>query len=90
MRDFRNLQIWEKAHSFTLDVDKSIHSFPKDELYGLTCHIRCSSSSFPADFAEVCGRNGDAELVRFISIGMDSASELEYQLLLVPEHADFD
>ena len=32
--------------------------------------------------AEGCGRNGDAELARFCSIAMGSASELEYHLLL--------
>ena len=29
-----------------------------------------------------CGRNGDAELARFCSIALGSASELEYHLLL--------
>ena len=82
MRDFRNLQVWEKAHSLTLSVYKATISFPKDELYGLTSQIRRSSASIPTNIAEGCGRNGDAELARFMSIGMGSASELEYQLLL--------
>jgi len=32
--------------------------------------------------AEGCGRNGDAELARFLQIAMGSASELEYHFLL--------
>jgi hypothetical protein len=28
MRDFRNLQVWEKAHNLTLDVYKATGSFP--------------------------------------------------------------
>ena len=82
MRDFRNLQVWGKAHSLTLNVYKATMSFPKDELYGLTSQIRRSSASIPTNIAEGCGRNGEAELARFISISMGSASELEYQLLL--------
>jgi len=82
MRDFRNLQVWEKAHSLTLSVYKATASLPKDELYGLTSQIRRSSASIPTNIAEGCGRSGDAELARFMSIGMGSASELEYQLLL--------
>ena len=82
MRDFRNLQVWEKAHMLTLDVYKATASFPKDELYGLTSQIRRSSASIPTNIAEGCGRNGDAELSRFMTISMGSASELEYQLLL--------
>jgi four helix bundle protein len=82
MRDFRNLQVWEKAHALALSVYKATVSFPKEELYGLTSQIRRSSTSIPTNIAEGCGRNGDAELARFMSIGMGSASELEYQLLL--------
>jgi four helix bundle protein len=82
MRDFRNLQVWERAHSLTLDVYKATGSFPKEELYGLTSQIRRSSASIPTNIAEGCGRNGDAELARFMTISMGSASEVEYQLLL--------
>jgi four helix bundle protein len=82
MRDFRNLQVWNKAHSLTLDVYKATGFFPKEELYSLTSQIRRSSASIPTNIAEGCGRSGDAELARFMSISMGSASELEYQLLL--------
>jgi hypothetical protein len=47
MRDFRNLQVWKKAHSLTLDVYKATASLPKDELYGLTSQLRRSSASIP-------------------------------------------
>lgn len=90
MRDFRELQVWEKAHSLTLNMFKATASLPKEELYGLTSQIRRSSSSIPTNIAEGCGRNGDAELARFMSIGMGSASELEYQLLLAHDLNDID
>jgi len=51
-------------------------------MYGLTSQIRRSSSSIPANIAEGCGRDGDAELGRFLQIARGSASELEYHLLL--------
>ncbi len=82
MKDFRNLQVWEKAHVLTLDIYKATASFPREELYGLTSQIRRSSASVPTNIAEGCGRSGDAELARFMQISMGSASELEYQLLL--------
>jgi four helix bundle protein len=56
--------------------------FPREELYGLTSQLRRSCASIPANLAEGCGRNGDAELARFCSIAMGSASELEYHLFL--------
>jgi len=48
----------------------------------LTAQLRRAGSSIAANLAEGCGRNGDAELARFCSIAMGSASELEYHLLL--------
>ena len=74
--------MWQKAHQITLSIYKITSKFPKDELYGLTSQIRRSSSSIGANIAEGCGRNGNKELARFLSIAMGSASELEYHLLL--------
>lgn len=82
MRDFKKLAVWEKAHQLALSVYKETTSFPKDELYGLTAQMRRSASSVPTNIAEGCGREGSAELVRFLNIALGSASELEYQLLL--------
>jgi four helix bundle protein len=85
VKDFRDLTVWQKAHRLTLDVYRRTASFPRDELYGLTSQLRRSASSVAANLAEGCGRNGDAELARFCSIAMGSASELEYHLLLAKD-----
>jgi len=62
MKDFRELKVWEKGHSLTMSVYRVVAGFPKDEVYGLTSQIRRSCASIPANIAEGCGRNGDAEL----------------------------
>ena len=82
MRNFRELKVWRKSHSLTLAVYEATAAFPKHELYGLTGQVRRSAASVPANIAEGCGRNGDAELARFLLIASSSASELEYHLLL--------
>ncbi|MBN1454516.1 MAG: four helix bundle protein [Anaerolineales bacterium] len=82
MRDFRKIQVWERAHRFTLQVYKITSSFPKDELYGLTSQMRRAAVSIPSNLAEGCGRDTQAELARFVHIAGGSASELEYQLIL--------
>lgn len=51
-------------------------------MYGLTGQIRRAATSIPANLAEGCGRDGDAELARYCTIARGSASELEYHLLL--------
>jgi four helix bundle protein len=85
MKDFRDLQVWHKAHQLTLLVYRASATFPREELYGLTTQRRRSASSVAANLAEGCGRDGDAELARFCSIAMGSASELEYHLLLAKD-----
>jgi four helix bundle protein len=82
VKDFHELKVWQKAHQLTLAVYQITATFPRSELYGLTSQLRRSCASIPANLAEGCGRNGDAELARFCSIAMGSASELEYHLLL--------
>jgi four helix bundle protein len=76
------MRIWQKARELTLAVYQVTATFPREELYGLTSQLGRSSASIPANHAEGCGRNGDAEFARFCSIAMGSASELEYHLLL--------
>jgi four helix bundle protein len=82
MRDFRELKVWQKAHQVALNVFRHSRSFPAEERFGLTAHLRKSATSVPSNIAEGCGRDTEKELGRFLSIAAGSASELEYQLLL--------
>ena len=82
MQDFRNLKVWEKAHTLTLDVYKSSKAFPREEMYGLTSQIRRASVSIGANIAEGSCRKGDADFARFLQMAAGSASEVEYHLLL--------
>src|SRR2546430_13256891 len=85
MRDFRQIKVWEKAHKLTLDIYKTTSRFPRDELYALTSQLRWASASIPANIAEGFGRGGNAELARFLQIGMGSAYEVEYHALLAKD-----
>jgi four helix bundle protein len=85
MRNFREIEAWEKSHLLVLDVYAATGGFSRDEIYGLTAQLRRCATSIPANIAEGCGRDGDAELRRFVLIAMGSPSELEYHLLLAHE-----
>jgi len=82
MKDFRKLNVWEKAHLLAIEAYKVTSAFPKDELYGLTSQLRRACISIPANIAEGCGREGEAEFRRFLQIAFGSACELEYHILL--------
>jgi four helix bundle protein len=56
--------------------------FPREEVYGLTSQLRRAAASIGANLAEGCGRRTNSEFARFVRIGLGSASELDYHLLL--------
>ena len=85
MKDYRDLQVWRKAHELTLAVYRATQGFPADEKYGLTSQLRRSASSIPSNIAEGCGRGSDTDFARCCQIAMCSACEANYQLLLSRE-----
>ena len=82
MKDFKDLRVWEKAHSMTIGVYKATKEFPREELFGITSQMRRAGSSIGANIAEGTGRRSDGELTRYLHIARGSAAELEYHLLL--------
>ncbi len=87
MRDFRTLKVWDKAHAITLTTYGLTRGFPAEERYGLMSQMRRCASSIPANIAEGCGRSGNGDFHRFLSIAMGSAAELDYFLLLARDLA---
>ena len=82
MKNYKELQVWQKAHAMTLVIYDKTRGFPREELYGLTSQMRRSSASIGANIAEGSGRRSDGDICRFLRIARGSASELEYHLLL--------
>ena len=82
MQNYKDLKVWEKAHQFTLEVYGVTKQYPKEEIYCLTNQLRRAASSIPANIAERCGKNSQAEFARFLNISSGSANEAEYFLIL--------
>ena len=82
MGDFTKLAVWQKAHAVALAVYRETAHWPKHELFGLVSQSRRAAVSVPANIAEGCGKNSDAELARHARGSLGSASELSYYLIL--------
>ena len=78
MQNYKDLKVWEKAHSFTLQVYKLTEKFPKEETYGVTNQLRRASSSIAANIAEGCGKNTKTDFANFLNISLGSSNEAEY------------
>jgi len=82
VRNYEELEVWQKAHALTISLYRVTECFPRSEMFGLTSQIRRAAGSVGANLAEGCGRWGEAELARYVQIAMGSASESQNHLRL--------
>ena len=79
---FKNLIVWQKAHSFVLLTYKATENFPKSETFGLRSQYRRAAVSVAANIAEGFIKKGKADKARFYNISQGSLEECCYYILL--------
>ena len=82
LKSFKELEVWQKAHSLVLNVYRVTNLFPRNEQFGVTSQLRRAASSIPANIAEGFGRRTTRELLQCIAIANGSLEEARYFLLL--------
>ena len=82
MQSPRRLRVFREAEDLAVQVYRLTRELPSDERFGLIQQMRRAAVSVASNIAEGCGRGGTRELVRFLSIALGSATELECQLRL--------
>jgi four helix bundle protein len=82
LRNYKDLDVWQKAYTFCLHIYQATKDFPAGEKYGLTSQIRRAVISIPSNIAEGYGRKNLPEYIQFLHIAYGSLCELETQLLL--------
>lgn len=81
-KSFEDVEVWQKAHKWVLDIYRYSESFPKHELFGLSSQLRRAAVSVPANFAEGFKKTGKADKLRFYNIAQGSLEECRYYLIL--------
>ncbi len=81
-KQFTELIVWQKAHSFVLKIYALTRNFPKEELYGLTSQIRRAAVSVPSNIAEGYKKRGKLDKVRYLNTAEGSLNECHYYLIL--------
>ena len=82
MRNFRLLNIWQTGFQISIKCYEITRSFPGEEKFGLSTQIQKAAVSIPSNIAEGCSRESVKDFIRFLSIAIGSAFELETQLLI--------
>ena len=82
MQSPTRLRVFHEAEELAVSVYKLTRALPSGERFGLVQQMRRAGVSIASNIAEGCGRGGNRELIRFLSIALGSATELECQLRL--------
>ena len=79
IREFTDLNAWQKAHKVVLLTYRATKYFPKDEMFDLTNQMRRASISAESNIAEGFGRNTQKDKQHFFGIAKGSLLELQSQ-----------
>lgn len=81
-QSFRDVIVWQKAHTFALTIYRATEGFPKHEQFALTSQLRRAATSIPSNFVEGFRKRTTPDKLRFYNIAQGSADECLYQLIL--------
>ncbi|HEY3114746.1 MAG TPA: four helix bundle protein [Gemmatimonadaceae bacterium] len=82
MSDFRKLIVWEKAHSLAVSVHRLASAIRHSQHASLRNQMIRASASIPTNIVEGSRQASRREFARFLRYALNSASELEYHLIL--------
>jgi four helix bundle protein len=105
MRDYTKIEAWKLADDLAVEVYRATHSFPREEIYGITSQLRRAACSVPANMVEGSSRGSQKDYLHFLYIARGSLSETQYfihlsrrleylpgadaQQMISPDKADF-
>jgi four helix bundle protein len=78
MRDYTKIEAWKLADDLTVEVYRATHSFPREEIYGITSQLRRAACSVPANIVEGSSRESQKDYLHFLYIARGSLSETQY------------
>ena len=82
LQSYKELEVWQLAMELAEQCYLATRTFPKEELFGMTCQIRRAAASIPANIAEGQGREHTKEFLHYLSMVRGSLMEVETHLLL--------
>ena len=82
LTDFRQLNVWQKAHQLVLDVYEITKRFPKEEKTELVPRMRQAAMNIPIKIAEGFMRRKPSDKERAYKETQEALEELKYHLIL--------
>jgi four helix bundle protein len=82
LRNYKELEVWQQAKAFAVQIYRATEAFPRSDLFGLTNQLRRAPVSVPANIAEGWGRGSTKECIQFLTIARGSLMELETHAII--------
>ena len=83
--NYKDLLVWQKAHSLVLHIYKLTKQFQMDEKYGIVQQLRRSAASVSTNIVEGFGRFSRKEYIQFLYVCRASLVETDYHLFLAKD-----
>jgi four helix bundle protein len=87
MGDFRKPKVFEKAHRIAVRVHQVARAMRDSRYLSLRNQMIRSAESIPTNIVEAARQLSNRDFARFLHYSLNSASELEYQLMLARDIA---
>ncbi len=85
IKNFYDLEAWQKGHLLVLEIYKITKNFPEEEKFGITSQIRRAAASITANIAEGFARFHFNDKIKFYLNSRGSAAEVQNFLLLTKD-----
>lgn len=83
MRDHPKLRAFGLADPLAVRIYRETRCFPREEIFGLTSHLRRAAGSIASNIVEGSARFSEADYLHFLNPAYGSAREVEYRVGLV-------
>lgn len=80
--NYNNLEVFQIAYQFVLDLYPHLDKFPESEHKNLVLQMKRAAVSIPSNIVEGSSRKTDREFLPFLSYALGSAKEVEIALRL--------
>jgi four helix bundle protein len=81
MRDFKQLQVWRRAHALAVGIHELLRGVAAREFVSLKSQLSRAADSVATNIVEGCGAASQREFARYLDIAIKSANETEYHLI---------
>jgi four helix bundle protein len=80
--DFKTLQVWQKAHALSLNIDRACKGIRLPMYASLRNQLFRAAMSIAATIAEGSSQRTKKEFARFVGFALSSCSEVEHHLIV--------